>query len=74
MERSGKYLTISIFNLLYVFVLVQRIMNKYPNYPIHRLYFGEVETHDSEGTHYKKKRSIQRSSNRHVELIVTFRI
>ena len=27
-----------------VFVLVQRILNYYPNYPAHRLYFGEVET------------------------------
>ena len=26
------------------FVLVQRILNYYPNYPTHRLYFGEVET------------------------------
>ena len=33
-----------IFNLLSVFVLVQRILNYYPDYPTHRLYFGEVET------------------------------
>ena len=25
-------------------VLVRRILNFYPNYPTHRLYFGEVET------------------------------
>ena len=31
-------------NLLSVFVLVQRILNYYPNYPTRRLYFGEVET------------------------------
>ena len=35
---------LSIFNLLSVFVLMQRILNYYPNYPTHRLYFGEVET------------------------------
>ena len=23
---------------------MQRILNQYPNYPTHRLYFGEVET------------------------------
>ena len=33
-----------IFILLSVFVLVQRILNYYTNYPTHRLYFGEVET------------------------------
>ena len=33
-----------IFNLLSVFVLIQRILNYHPNYPTHRLYFGEVET------------------------------
>ena len=37
-----KYLPdLSIFNLLSVFVLVQRILNYYPTY---RLYFGEVKT------------------------------
>ena len=36
-ERSGIY-------LLSVSVLVQGILNYYPNYPTHRLYFGEVET------------------------------
>ena len=35
---------LSIVNLLSVFVLVQRILNYYPNYPTHRLQFGEVET------------------------------
>ena len=35
---------ISIFNLPSVFVLVQKLLNYYPNYPTHRLYFGEVET------------------------------
>ena len=35
---------LSISNLLSVFTLVmQRILNYYPNYPIHRLYFGKVE-------------------------------
>ena len=34
---------LSILNLLSV-VLVQIILNYYPNYPTHRLYFGEVET------------------------------
>ena len=33
-----------MFNLLPVIVLVQRILNYYPNYPAHRLYFEEVET------------------------------
>ena len=40
-----------ISNLLSVDVLVQRILNYYPNYPTHRIYLGEVETpyrsHDS---------------------------
>ena len=35
---------LSIFNLLSVFVLLQRSLNYFPNYPTHRLYFGEVET------------------------------
>ena len=35
---------LSIVNLLSVFVLVRRILNYYPDYPTHRLYFGEVET------------------------------
>ena len=34
----------SIVNLLSVYVLVQRILNYYHNFPTHRLYFGEVET------------------------------
>ena len=37
-------LFVYIVNLLSVFYLVQRILNYYPNYPNHRLYFGEVET------------------------------
>ena len=41
-ERSGIYL-IFIDNLLSVSFFVQRILNYYPNYPTHRLYFGEVE-------------------------------
>ena len=44
-NRELRYLPdLSIFNLHSVFVLVQRILNYYPNYPTHRLYFGEVET------------------------------
>ena len=40
-----RYLPVlSIFNLLSVYVLVQKNLNYYPNYPTHRLYFGEVET------------------------------
>ena len=35
---------LSIFNLLSVFVLMHRNLNHFPNYPTHRLYFGEVET------------------------------
>ena len=34
----------SIFNLLSVYVIVQRILNYYPNYPTYRLYFAEAET------------------------------
>ena len=53
MERSNieakiweiRYLPdLSIFNLLSVFVLIQWILNYYPNYPTHRLYFGEEKT------------------------------
>ena len=44
-SREIRYLPdFSIFNLFSVFLLVQRIWNYYPNYPTHRLYFGEVET------------------------------
>ena len=44
-NRESRYLPdLSIFNLPSVFVLVQRILNYHPNYPTHRLYFGEVET------------------------------
>ena len=44
-NRKIRYLPdLSIFDLLSVFVLVQRILNYHPNYPTHRLYFGEVET------------------------------
>ena len=34
----------SIVNLLFASVLVQRILNYYPNHLSHRLYFGVVET------------------------------
>jgi len=43
MERSGKYL-MSLLLTSSVFVLVQRILNYYPDYPTSSLYFGEVET------------------------------
>ena len=44
-NRDIRYLPdLSIFNLLSVFDLVQRILNYYPNYPTHRLNFEEVET------------------------------
>ena len=44
-NRVIRYLPdLSIVNLLSAFVLVQRILNYCPNYPTHRLYFGEVET------------------------------
>ena len=35
---------LSIVNLLSVFVLVQRILNKYLIYPTRRSFLGEVET------------------------------
>ena len=44
-NREIRYLPdLSFFNLLSVYALVQRILNYYPNYSNHRLYFGEVET------------------------------
>ena len=44
-NREIRYLTdLSIVNHLSVFVLVQIILNYYPNEPTHRLYFGEVKT------------------------------
>ena len=44
-NREIRYLPdLSIFNLLSIYVLVQRILNHYPNYPTHRLYLWEVET------------------------------
>ena len=44
-NREIKYLPdLTIFNPFSVYVLVQRILNNYSNYPTHRLYFGEVET------------------------------
>ena len=44
-NREIRYLPdLSIVNLLSAFVLVQTILNYYPNYPTHRLYFREVET------------------------------
>ena len=43
-NRVIRYLPdLSIFNTHSVFVLVQRILIDYPNYPTHRLYFGKVE-------------------------------
>ena len=44
MERSGIYLISLFLTILSVFILVQRNLNCYPNYPTYRLYFGEVET------------------------------
>ena len=35
---------LTIVNLFYIYVLVQRLLNYYPNYSTRRLYFGEVET------------------------------
>ena len=46
MERSGIYIISLFVNFLSVFVLEQRIFKYYPNHPTHRLYFGEVETHN----------------------------
>ena len=44
-NRGIRYLPdLSIFNLLSVFVWVQKMLSYYPNYPTHGLYFGEVET------------------------------
>ena len=44
-NREIRYLPdLTIFSLFSVFVLIQRILKHYPNYPTHRLYFGEVET------------------------------
>ena len=44
-NREIRYLPdLSIFKFLSVFVLVQRILNYYSNYPTFHLYFGEVET------------------------------
>ena len=33
-----------MINLFSMYVLVQRMLNYYPNYSTRRLYFGEVET------------------------------
>ena len=45
MYRSSKKYLISLFlTSPRFFVFAQRILNYYPNYPTHRLYFGEVET------------------------------
>ena len=44
MERSGIYLISLFLTSSLVYALVGRILNYYPNYPTHRLYFGEVET------------------------------
>ena len=44
-NREIRYLPdLSIVNLLSVFVLVQKFLNYYPNYPTHRIYCGEDET------------------------------
>ena len=43
-ERSGKYLISLFLTTFSVDVLVERILNYYPNYPTHHLYFGEDET------------------------------
>ena len=44
-NREIRYLPdLPIFISLSVVVLEQVILNYYPNYPTHRLYFGEVET------------------------------
>ena len=40
----NKVFQLSIVNLLSVFVLMQNFLYYYPNYPTHRVYFGEVET------------------------------
>ena len=40
----GIYLISLLLTIFLFFVLVQRILSYYPNYPTHRLYFGEVET------------------------------
>ena len=56
-EQNNQGLPYSIFNLLSVFVLVQRLLNYHPNYPIQRLYFGEVETL------YRKRKKTQVKRN-----------
>ena len=44
-NREIMYLPdLSIVNLLSVFVLVQRILNYFPDYCTDSLYFGQVET------------------------------
>ena len=44
-NREIRYLPdLTIVNLLPVFILVQKLLNYFPNYPTHSLYFGEVET------------------------------
>ena len=35
---------LTIVNLFSIHVLVQRLLNYFPNYSTRRLYFGEVET------------------------------
>ena len=43
-NRKIMYLTdLSIVNLLSVYVWVRRILNYYPNYPTHRLYFEKLK-------------------------------
>ena len=35
---------LTMVNLFSIYVSVQRLLNNYPNYSTHRVYFGEVET------------------------------
>ena len=40
----NKVFQLSIVNLLSVFVLMQNFLYYYPNYPTHRVYFGEIDS------------------------------
>ena len=58
-NREIRYLPdLSIFNLRSVFVLVQRILNYYPNHPTHSLYFEKVKTPYSVQFGNKQKKSV----------------
>ena len=46
---------LTIVNLFSIYVSVQRLLNCYPNYFTHRLYFGEVETPYSNPTLWVSK-------------------